>query len=307
MPTYNGAAYLAAAISSVARQNDPDLEILAIDDGSHDDTLAILKACARHVPLRVIEQTHGGNWVASSNRGLRLAQGDWVCFLHQDDFWFDERLAQLRAALRRAPRATLVLHAAWFIDSRGRRLGLWRCPLPGGKAPLSAALLRERLLVQNFIAMPAPLFRREAALHVGGLDEQLWYTADWDFWLKLAGNGQAIYLPTALVGFRVHPESQTFRLSNRTSEFRRQLETVFERHVSALGDNGHAIRRAACFSIELNTLLASSMHGHGAPWPRIMGDWLNLGPAGWRRYLRDSRIHERIAARLRAHLHRGRI
>ena len=69
----------------------------------------------------------------------------------------------------------------------------------------SQRVVVERLLVQNFISMPAPLFSREAAIRVGGLDEDLWYTADWDFWLKLAAVGQddlmfrRPFLPSAFI------------------------------------------------------------------------------------------------------------
>ena len=88
------------------------------------------------------------------------------------------------------------------------------------------------MLVQNFISMPAPLFSREAALRVGGLDEDLWYTADWDFWLKLAAVGKTIYVPRALSAFRIHPHSQTVERSTQTDDFRRQLAIVLEKHIT---------------------------------------------------------------------------
>ena len=55
-----------------------------------------------------------------------------------------------------------------------------------------ASLVLERLLVQNFIAVPSPVWRRDAWLACGGLDLDLWYTADWDIWLKLARHGPAV-------------------------------------------------------------------------------------------------------------------
>ncbi len=71
-------------------------------------------------------------------------------------------------------------------------------PAEGGR--LDSDIVVPRLLVQNFLAMPAPLVRREAMLQVGGMDDTLWYAADWDLWLKLAALGPTLYVPQALHG-----------------------------------------------------------------------------------------------------------
>jgi glycosyltransferase involved in cell wall biosynthesis len=305
MPTYNGAAHLPAALASIQAQQNDDLEILAVDDGSTDHTLAILESFARVLPMRIIRRNHGGNWVANSNHGLALARGQWVCFLHQDDTWLPRRLERLRAWIAQRPEAGLVLHPSWFIQDSGRRLGVWRCPLPVRMGTLAPELVLERLLVQNFIAMPAPLFRRDVALAVSGMDESLWYTADWDFWLKLAAACRTTYLPCPLADFRIHPLSQTQLRSARTADFRRQLEIVLLRHaqpwLSGRGGKDEVLQ-AARFSLELNTLLAASLHRSRPSWQSVARRFCALGPGGWRRFLRDSCIGERVAARLRARL-----
>ena len=112
----------------------------------------------------------------------------------------------------------------------GRRLGVWRCPLPADRAIPSAEVL-ERLLVQNFIATPAPVFRKDAWLACGGLDEALWYTADWDIWLKLAARGPVLYHDGVTTAFRVHGGSLTMTGSRDIGDFTRQLEIVLDRHL----------------------------------------------------------------------------
>jgi hypothetical protein len=304
MPTYNGAAYLAAALESIRLQNDPGLEILAVDDGSTDETLTILESFARELPLAVIRLEHSGNWVANSNLGMYRARGEWVCFLHQDDFWLSHRLERIRAGMAANPNSVVFLHPSWFIDAHGKKLGPWRCPLPSGK-PLMPAFTLEHLLVQNFIAIPSPVFRRDVALQLGGLDESLWYTADWDFWLKLAAAGRATYLPEALAGFRIHPVSQTVLQSGRLADFRQQLQVVFQRHFASWSSgrcDSEPVRRAALFAIELNIMLAAAVHGERLSWLQMIRGFLQLGPLGWQRFLRDSRIAERVRARLRAGL-----
>jgi GT2 family glycosyltransferase len=298
MPTSNGGAFLAAALDSICAQPaGADLEIIAVDDGSEDLTLTILETYSSRLPLRVVQRQRTGNWVASTNHGLGVARGEYACLLHQDDLWLEGRLRALRAALHGAADVGLVVHPSWFIDLRGTRLGRWRCPLPPGK--VDPSLVLERLIVQNFLAVPAPIFRRELALRIGGMDESLWYTADWDFWLKLSRASTVLHHPEPLAAFRIHADSQTAQRSSRDGELRLQLETVLRRHLGAAAGADRRLASVAAFSVELNLALAGSLHRRPAPWRSLGARFLALGPAGWKRYLRDSRIAERVGARLR--------
>jgi glycosyltransferase involved in cell wall biosynthesis len=307
MPTYNGAAYLTAALESILAQGDDQIEIIAVDDGSTDATVALLESSTDRLPLRIVQRGRVGNWVANTNYGLSLARGEYVCFLHQDDIWLHNRLAILKDRLARGTAATLLLHPAWFIDSTGKRLGLWRCPLPSSQHFLNPSLVVERLLVQNFISVAAPVVRREAALRVGGLDEDLWYMGDWDFWLKLIAAGKTSYCSRALSGFRIHPLSQTVQRSAQSAEFRRQHEVVLYKHLE-VWEKRHpdqaAVRRAARFSVEVNMVLAAYVHGQRPDWASLWRSLRTLGVPEWHRFLRDSRIVERVLARLRMGMQR---
>jgi hypothetical protein len=301
VPTYNGAPYLAQALASIEGQHASGLEVIAVDDGSTDATLAVLESYAHRLPLRVFARSRVGNWVANTNYGLVEARGRYVCFLHQDDLWLPGRLRVLRSLLAREPQAALLLHPSRYVDARGRWLGVWRCPLPARR--LGPGLVVERLLVQNFIAVPAPLFSREAALRAGGMDESLWYTADWDFWLKLAAAGPTVYHPRPLAAFRIHPLSQTAQGVARADDMRRQMETVLAKHLArweAAHPGRDEVGQAARLSAAVNHALAACAHGRR---PNVLGlarRFLALGPAGWYRFFRDSRLVERVTARLRA-------
>jgi glycosyltransferase involved in cell wall biosynthesis len=307
MPTYNGAALVGSALDSVVAQGG-DVEVIAIDDGSTDGTLEILHAFRDRLPVAVVECPHVGNWVANANLGLARARGRYVSILHQDDRWLPERLAVLRPLLEAAPAVTLALHPSWYIDATGHRVGCWRCPLPPGVGRLAPEAVVERLLVQNFVAMPAPTFPREAAARVGPLDETLWYTADWDLWLRLAAIGPTLYCPRPLAEFRVHALSQTMRGSAETGAFRRQLESVVTRHLQAwpvTGRRRQRVSRVAWFSVEVNTRLAALAHGGSARGLSLLVRFLLLGPGGWYRYWRDAGLLERVRARLRAGVRPG--
>jgi len=301
VPTYNGAPYLGATLASIERQAGDGVEVIAVDDGSADATPAILAEYARRLPLRVFLRPRVGNWVASTNYGLSVARGDYACFLHQDDVWLPDRLRVLRRLVDDEPGVALFLHPARYIDHGGQQVGLWRCPLQAGK--LRPDVVVERLLVQNFIAVPAPLFARAAALRAGGLDEGLWYTADWDFWLRLAAAGPAVYYPRPLAAFRIHALSQTARGVSRADEMRRQIEQVLDKHLGpweARCPGRAEVGRVARISAAVNHALACSAHGRRPDWLALARRFFALGPAGWWRFLRDSRIVERVPARLRA-------
>jgi glycosyltransferase involved in cell wall biosynthesis len=301
MPTYNGAAYLRQTLASMEGQADDQVEILAVDDGSSDATIAILRDSSQRLPLRILARQRVGNWVANTNFGLAQARGRYACFLHQDDLWLPGRLRQLRRLVDRQPQTAMVLHPSRYIDAQGRDLGAWHSPLRAGH--IDAGPMVEQLLVQNFIAVPAPLFAREAALQVGGLDEALWYTADWDFWLKLAATGPTTYYPRPLAAFRIHSASQTAQGVARAAEMRSQIETVLTRHLplwEAAHPHCREVGRAARLSLEVNYALAVCAAGARASWLRLASSFLTLGPTGWYRFFRDSRIVERVAARLRA-------
>lgn len=305
IPTYNGADYLAAALDSIVMQQESGIECIVVDDGSTDTTLSILDSYQDKLALQVVKRNRIGNWVTNTNYGLSLAKGEYVCFLHQDDIWLQDRLKIVKEAIAFYPQANLYLHSSLFIDTQGKPLGIWRCPLPSYPEVIKADLMMERLLIQNFIAIPAPVFRREVALDVGGLNEELWYTADWDFWLKIAASGDTIYHPQPLAAFRVHPNSQTIRRSSSLSDFQQQMRSVFEQHLAKWETNINnklKIRKVALFSTEVNTALAAMVHGEKTNLWKLGGEFVSLTPRGWYRYWRDSRIGERVSARLKARL-----
>jgi GT2 family glycosyltransferase len=237
MPVWNGERYLTEALQSIRQQGGSGYEVVAVDDASTDSSPRILRSWESLLPLRIVRRERGGNWVAATNAGLREARGVYACFLHQDDLWLPGRLGALEREASLDP--ALVLHPAVFVGPDGKKLGEWKCPLRAGE--VDPSFFAERLLVQNFVAIPAPAFLRAAALSEGGLDESLWYTADWDLWLRLARAGRIRYLQSAFAAFRVHGASQTM-VRNDVAERRAQLETVLERH-GATAPAG--VRRAA--------------------------------------------------------------
>jgi glycosyltransferase involved in cell wall biosynthesis len=307
IPVYNGERYLATALDSIQAQHDDQIELIAVDDGSSDASVDILRSHEQRLPLQIHCLSRSGNWVANTNIGLTLARGTYVSMLHQDDMWLPGRLDRVKQIIDEGGRPELVLHQARFINAAGMCIGTWRCPLPRNIA-LDGDRVLERLLIQNFIALPTATFKREAAADVGGLDEDLWYTADWDLWLKIAACGFTRYLPETLASYRVHDQAQTTTRSAQGDGFRKQLEIVLDRHLSGWkeqhGDEVQAdqVESVARFSLEVNVALAAFLHERRGQAAGLAARFMALGPAGWRRYFRDSRVEERLGSRIRAKL-----
>lgn len=302
MPVHEGTEWIAATLDSLVAEPVDGLEILVIDSSPTRGTADIVERYADRLPLRLIERRDLGCWRTKTNYGVAVAAADHVCMLHQDDLWLPGRVDAIQRWLAAAPDAAVHVAPTAIIDRKGRQLGRWNCPFPSGK-PLDFQFVLERLLVQNFICYLAPVMRKSAWSTCGGLDEELWYTADWDIWMKLASIGPVVYHNDITTGFRIHGNSLTVTGSRDAGEFRLQMETVLERHLHRLTErNRRGVESAARASIDINVSLAAASGGNLKSLFSAAWNLLFLGPAGLARYLRNARLSERVLPRLRAKL-----
>lgn len=302
MPVHEGAAWIGATLDSLAAEPVGGLEVIVIDSSPTGATSAIVERFADRLPLRLFQRRDLAPWQTKTNWGVELAAADHVCILHQDDLWLPGRVEAVHRWVGTFPLAGLHLAPTAIIDRYGRHVGRWHCPLPTEEM-LEARFLLERLLVQNFVSVPAPVFRRATWLACGGMDEKLWYTADWDIWAKLASIGPVVYHDEITTAFRVHGGSLTVTGARDVSEFRSQMQIVMERHLPRLpASDQRRVELAARASISVNVSLAAASSGDLKALVRAARVVLSLGPGGMRRYLRDSRLRERVTSRVRAKL-----
>ena len=300
MPVHCGERWIEATLDSLAAEAAGDIEVIVIDSSPDSGTANIVMRYADRLSLELIARPDLSNWRTKSNFGVERARASHVCMLYQDDLWLPGRVTAIRRWIDDAPEAVLHLAPTAIVDHNGRALGIWRCPLPAD-AVAPPALLMERLLVQNFISAPTPVFRRDAWLACNGLDVDLWYTADWDLWLKLASHGPVHYHDKVTVGFRIHGGSLTMTGSRDPTDFESQMRIVLDRHVGRLAPARSApVMRAAHASININVALAAASGFDLGALGKATGQLFLLGPRGLHRYLRDSRLFERVVPRLRA-------
>ena len=225
LPVRNGARWLGEAVASVAAQTRPDWELLAIDDGSADDTPRILgEWTKRDGRIRVIRQEALG-LVAALNRGLAEARASLVARLDADDRALAERLERQASHLEQHPDIGLLGSWAYKIDERGARRGELQPATEPAK--LSAILLERNPFVHSSV-----MFRTELARRLNGFRPAFRAAEDYDLWLRIAEVAAVANLPEPLIEYRWHSENVTHRnairqafsvrLAQRAAQLRRQ-------------------------------------------------------------------------------------
>lgn len=232
MPTYRGAAYVAAAVDSVLAQTFENFELIVIDDCSSDETAAVVGRY-RDARLRFArnERTVGAqdNW----NRCLRMARGRYFKLLPQDDLLAPECLARQVAVLEADAREELALvFCARTIIDAGTRVLLRRGPRRDGGHISARRLIRSCIRRgTNLIGEPGAVLARTALVRqIGGFDGRLPYVIDLDCWFRLLQHGNAHYLPETLASFRISRGSWSVALARRQgAEFREFIGRVASR------------------------------------------------------------------------------
>jgi hypothetical protein len=189
MPTWNRGWVVGAAIRSVQAQTFADWELVVVDDGSTDDTAAVMAAF--HDPrIRYVTRTHAGQCRAR-NHALALARGALIAYLDSDNVWYPGYLAAAVAVFAAKP-AVDCLYGAMVTDAHYE-----------GEHILFRPFDRERLIDGNYIGMSTFMHRRALIERYGTFDEELSTLEDWDLILRYTAHAPAYRLPALAVRYRV--------------------------------------------------------------------------------------------------------
>jgi glycosyltransferase involved in cell wall biosynthesis len=199
---YNAADFIEETCRSVLLQTYSTFELIVVDDGSKDQTAAIVQRLAREdARVRLVQQANAG--VANArNAGIAIARGVFIGILDADDLWDPTKLARQVARLNDAGPEAALAYCWWvWIDEQGKVLD--RSP----RWSVEGHVL-EQLVEVNFIGNTSvPLFRRSALVEAGGYDAGLrdqgaQGSEDWDLALRLAERYQLVAVRDTLVGYR---------------------------------------------------------------------------------------------------------
>ena len=205
--TYNMANYLTAAIDSALAQDQDDVEIVVVDDGSTDDTREVVSRYGRKV--RYAYQENAG--VANTyNRALELAKGDYVHFLDADDVLTPSVLRRLAALLDESPSAGLAHGEALVMDAGGKVCGTRAAPASyDGRRVIPSAEAFKELLRGCHITNSAVMLRKAVLGKVTPFRQRSVPGEDWDLWLRVAAEYDVAHLPISACYYRVHDASIT--------------------------------------------------------------------------------------------------
>src|SRR5579883_1623450 len=119
IPAYNAAATIERALASVLRQNYPDFEIVVVDDGSRDDTAAVVERLA--IPnLRLVRLPQNRGECGAMNAGIAEAKSEFVAFLDADDEWIEGKLLKQLPILASRPDMSFISCGGQFVDPQGQ-------------------------------------------------------------------------------------------------------------------------------------------------------------------------------------------
>lgn len=219
MPCFNAAKHIEAGTVSVFEQSYRNLELIAVNDGSTDGTLAQLRSI-KEPRLKIIDQTNTGVCEAR-NQGILAAQGEFIAFLDADDTWDSTCLDKLYRALAEAPSAVLA-YCGW------QNIGL-----PGGQGlpyvppDLEAGDKLTALFTNCCWPIHACLTKREAILSAGLFDRRLITSEDYLLWLKIAGQRTIVRVPEVLAFYHFHGGAQATGNKAKTALNHWQAQQLF--------------------------------------------------------------------------------
>ena len=196
---YQAADVIGEALQSALTQTLPPHEVIVCDDGSTDDLDGALTPYLDQIVL--LRKPNGGE-ASAKNRGIAAATGEFVVFLDADDVFAPDRLAALsELAADRPDLDVLTTDAILELDGRAIR----QCYT--ADLPFETADQRTAILQRNFVFGLAGV-RRTRLLAVGGFDESIRWTTDWECWIRLILSGSLVGLVDApLATYRLHQGS----------------------------------------------------------------------------------------------------
>jgi glycosyltransferase involved in cell wall biosynthesis len=208
VPSYNRATTLPRTVESVLAQSHQSLELLIVDDGSTDGTMAVAKSlCERDPRVRILTNQRRKGAPGARNTGLGAAKGQWVVFLDSDDTLESEMISRLLALAEDDGKPQVVTCYTRFIDEESSKhlehLDLRRFT----QGNIYCSLLTG----ETYIPIHAAIIRSDSLRQIKGFDEACPSFQEWDLHLRLAHSCHYACLPELLVNYFQHANQMSKR------------------------------------------------------------------------------------------------
>jgi glycosyltransferase involved in cell wall biosynthesis len=208
VPNFNGARFLDESLRSIVTQDYPNLEVILVDGGSTDDSLAIAAAWPT---VQVIRQPDKGQ-AHAINRGLLRARGDILAYLNSDDVYRPGAIRAVVAHFQARPDARLICGAADYIGEDSQVIGKLIQPRFSGLDGVIRYWGWDRW---HTIPQMSCFWRREVVERVGLFDASLHYVMDLDYWIRSARLFDIVTVPETLAAFRLVAGTKTVSATDR--------------------------------------------------------------------------------------------
>lgn len=203
MPTFNREVLLVEAVDSVLRQSYPHWELVIVDDGSVDNTAAIIKErYGNDSRIKYLHQPNQGQSVARNN-GVEFSSGEYVAFLDSDNLWEEHRLREGVNVLTHNSEIGLCYADVIYIDAKGDEIHRVNMPRHSG-------FVFPKLIVDNFVSMNTVMVRRSVLPSSRPFNQANRLDEDYELWLDMSVKNQYFYIPQYLARYRIEGE----RISN---------------------------------------------------------------------------------------------
>jgi glycosyltransferase involved in cell wall biosynthesis len=223
LPTYNRLPLLREAVDSVLAQTLTDWELIVVDDGSTDDSVAWLESL-NDSRVVVVREPHTANRSRLRNAGVARSRASWIAFLDSDDLWLPVKLATQLERIAAHAGCRWSCTGVQFIDGEGNPIS----QRAGASYRAQSGWILERLLTFTAAAtMPTLIVHRSLFDEVGGFDETFLLREDYEFELRLAAHSEIHALDEALTIVRHHAARTSS--SKRVAELHRGSEMVFRK------------------------------------------------------------------------------
>lgn len=270
IPTYNRADMILTALESVLAQTFSDWEAIIVDDGSQDDTRAVVSA-VKDERVRYIFQANKG-LPGARNTGIRASTGEYVAFLDSDDAFLPDKLAWQVPRLDAEPDLCLVAGGYIEVDATLqpiRELRPWE-KYPHMDLP---AWVRACLFCPG-----SPLTRRSWLERAGLFDESMRYVEDWDLWLRMASLGcRMAWLEQPVYLYRIHASNMVRQAVLMKNGMLYMFDKFFA--LPGLSAELSALRGTAYGHAYLNAAARSLAAGDGAEGKACLSAALENDPA----------------------------